>query len=173
MKKIILVTAFSISLCFARAQNFPSDFEGHWQGELQWFKPGNAKAQRVNMQLIIQKTDTAGTWQWQLVYGEQNKDNRPYLLKAVDTAKGHWVIDERNGILLDHFWVGNRLAGAFTVEHTTIINAFRREGDAILVEFYSTGSKEIRSSGGSGAIPPVSSYQAKAYQFAVLKKKED
>ncbi|MGZ5287820.1 MAG: hypothetical protein ACXWB9_11565 [Flavisolibacter sp.] len=173
MKTIVIMTVLLFSGLTTFAQNFPSDFLGHWEGELQWYKTGNKAPQNIKMQLVIQKTDTAGTYLWKLVYGEQNTDNRPYLLKAIDTAKGHWVVDERNGILLDHYWVGNRLTGAFTVENTTILNSFRLEGDALLVEFYSTSAKPVRTSGGSSDIPSVFSYQAKAYQLAVLKKKKD
>src|SRR4051812_33923622 len=83
------------------AQSFPKDFVGHWQGELEWFQAG--KTQKIKMQLIIHRADTAGQYSWQIVYGEKAEDNRPYLLKPVDTARGHWIIDERDGILLDQY----------------------------------------------------------------------
>lgn len=173
MKKFILVTALFFFAANAFCQEFPSGFAGHWQGELQWFKAGSTVPQKVNMQLIIQKTDTPGTWHWQLVYGKQSVDSRPYLLRAIDSVKGHWVVDERNGILLDHYWIGNRLAGSFSVEGTTILNSFRREGDSLVVEFYSNGSGPVRTSGGSNDIPAVNSFAAKAYQYAILKKRKD
>ena len=95
MKYLILtVTILICQLCYA--QKFPASFTGHWQGELTWYKQNSKAPQKVKMQLIIQPSDTTGQFTWQLIYGENNKDNRPYLLKPVDTAKGHWIVDERN-----------------------------------------------------------------------------
>ena len=75
------------------------------------------------MQLIVPPTDTAGIYTWQLIYGNKGEDNRPYLLRLVDSAKGHWQVDERNGIILDQYIVGNRFTSAFTVQTTTIIDS--------------------------------------------------
>lgn len=170
---------FSI-LCIAvvltglvRAQDFPERFIGHWEGELIWFQAGKKLPQKVNMQLIIGLSDTAGQYTWQLIYGRKNEDNRPYLLKAVDTSRGHWIIDERDGIILDHYWTGNRFTGAFTVQSTTILNSFWLEGDRLLVEFFSAGTTPVRKSGGaSKEVPVVESYGIKSFQKALLRKRK-
>lgn len=147
---------------------------GHWEGELEWFQPGRKDPQRVKMQLIILPADTAGQYTWQIIYGEKNEDNRPYLLKPVDTAKGEWVIDERNGILLNHYWVGGRFTSAFTVQNSTIFDSYWIEDDRLVAEFYSISAKPVSTTGGSGDdVPLVHSYATKAYQKAVLKRKEN
>jgi hypothetical protein len=106
----ILVLLFGILFGHvAKAQSFPQSFIGHWKGTLEWYQSGKQEPQKVTMQLIIRPADTAGQYTWQLIYGERGEDNRPYLLKPVDSAKGHWVVDERNGILLDAYLVGNKL----------------------------------------------------------------
>lgn len=156
----------------ARAQNIPKEFIGHWEGELQWFQVGKKDPQKVKMQLIIQPADTAAQYTWQIIYGEKSEDNRPYLLKPVDTSKGHWVIDERNGILIDQYWIGNRFTSNFTVQSSTILNSYWMEGNELIAEFYSISSKPITTSGGTSEdIPTVNSYAAKAYQKAILKKR--
>src|SRR5687767_6059456 len=102
---------FVLAACIinsARTQDIPKKFIGHWKGDLYWYKTGEKTAQKVKMQLIIRPSDTIGHYTWQIIYGENNADNRPYILKPVDTAMGHWIVDERNGIVLDQYWVGNR-----------------------------------------------------------------
>lgn len=157
----------------ASAQNFPSDFIGTWQGELQWFQQGKPTPQKVNMQLAIQPTGMAGVYEWKLVYGDGGRDTRPYLLKQQDSAGIHWIIDEQNGILLDHYWFAGRFQGSFSVMQSTITNSFYIQGDSLVVEFISTSSEAVRTSGGEEKdIPLVRSYRVKSYQKAVLRKKK-
>jgi hypothetical protein len=172
--KILLgVLALYIGIS-VQAQQFPQSFIGHWEGNLQWFQTGKKLPQNVKMQLIIQPADTAGHFTWQLMYGDKGQDNRPYVLKPVDTAKGHWVVDERNGILLDEYWTGNRLHCAFTVQSTTIINSYWLEGDKLMIEFFSLSAKPVRASGyGTEESPNVDSYSVKGFQKAVLKRRSN
>ena len=67
------------------------------------------------MELRIQPSDSAHRFSWQIIYGNANEDNRPYTLIAKDSSKGHWVIDEHNGIVLDQYWIAGKFCGAFTV----------------------------------------------------------
>ncbi len=173
MKYAIFVLICLSGSTILPAQDFPATFLGHWEGDLEWFQTGKKTPQKVNMQLFVAPSDSINTYTWKLVYGEKNQDSRPYLIKAADSSKVHWIIDERNGILLDHYWTGNCLTGAFTVQQTTIINNFRVEGDQLIVEFYAIAAKPVRISGGSGEeVPEVSSYGEKSYQKAVLRKKK-
>lgn len=156
-------------LALSSAGQFPQSWLGNWKGEMHWFKNGATEPQKVPMQLRIGEGDSSGTYQWQIQYGDAGADNRPYLLKAVNAAAGHWVIDERNGIILDQFWLGNRLCGAFTVQSSSILNSYWLEGEELHVEFYSLSAKPVRSSGeGTEESPKVDSYRAGSYQKAVL-----
>lgn len=155
----------------AQSSSFPESWVGSWKGELQWFKSGKADPQKVNMELHIRPADSAGQFTWQIVYGSASEDNRPYILKAKDIAAGHWVIDERNGIVLDQFWVGNKFSGAFTVQNNTIINSYLIAGDEMMIEFYSISAKPLATSGsGTEESPKVDSYKMNSYQKAVLKR---
>lgn len=163
---ILLFVASSLN-----AQNL-SRFIGHWEGELQWFQTGKKDPQKAKMQLIIQPADTLGQYTWQIVYGEKSEDNRPYLLKPVDTSNGHWAIDERNGIIIDQYWTGNRFTSMFTVQNSTILDSYWIDGDKLIAEFYATGTKPNTTSGaGTEDSPTVNSYAVKSYQKAVLKRK--
>ena len=165
---------FFLSGNFSFSQTaFPKDFLGHWEGTLNWYQAGKKTPQTVKMQLVILPGDSANTYSWQIIYGDKGEDNRPYILKAVDTSKGHWQIDERNGIIIDQYFVGNRFTSAFTVQTTTIIDSYWREGDALVAEFYGLTAKPVTTSGkGTEESPKVDSYGTKSYQRAVLKRKQ-
>jgi len=172
MKFNFAIAAFFVfTLANGQAGSFPKDWVGSWKGELEWFKTGKPEPQKVMMTLKITAADSTGNYGWQLVYGAAGEDNRPYLFKAKDPAKGHWVIDELNGIVLDQFWVGNKLCGAFTVAGNTIVNNYWMENGKLLVEFFSIAVKPIATTGnGTEQSPNVDSYRVGSYQKAILTK---
>lgn len=153
----------------AQTTTFPGSWLGTWKGTLSWYRPGTDAPQLVPMQLHITAADTG--YNWQLNYGSQAADLRPYRLLARDSARGHWVIDERNGIVLDQFWTGGRLSGAFTVQTSTLVNSYYLQGDSLIVEFYAMGAAPISTSGeGTASSPRVDSYRLQGYQKAVLRR---
>lgn len=173
MKSVVFLCCFFFSSLISVGQtSFPKDFIGHWVGTLSWYQVGKNSPQAVTMQLIIKPADSVNTYTWQLIYGDKGEDNRPYLLKPVDTTKGHWQIDERNGIILDQYFIGNRFTSAFTVQITTILNSYWREGKNLVAEFYGLTAKPVNTTGkGTEDSPKVDSYGTKSYQRAVLRKK--
>ena len=116
--------------------NFPQSFIGKWKGKLQWMVAGKP-TQTFTMQLNVLPTDTANQYTWQIIYGDAGKDNRPYILKPIDTAKGHWIVDERDGIMLDSYVHDNSIKGAFTVQGNTIVDNYTVVGNKMNVEFFS------------------------------------
>ncbi len=148
--------------------SFPQSFIGHWKGKLQWMVAGKP-ARQFTMQLLVQPADSAGQFTWQIIYGDSAKDNRSYILKAIDSVLGHWVIDERNGILLDGYVHGNSFHGAFTVQGNTIVDNYRVEKDQLHVEFYSIKLDDKKKSGkGTAETPFVDSYKISSYQMGTL-----
>lgn len=158
---------------FAQQKSFPQSWEGNWKGVLSWYKTGKTDPQEVNMELRIHPTDSAGTWTWQLVYGSVSQDNRPYKLIAKDSSGTHWVVDENNGIVLDQYWVANKLCGMFTVQSSTIINNYWIENGKLMIEFYSVSAKPIATTGhDTDESPTVDSYKIGSYQKAILQRSE-
>lgn len=155
----------------AAAQNseFPASWAGHWKGELQWFRTGNPEPRKVNMELHIQPAGDSVQYTWGITYGAATEEHRPYLLLPKDQATGHWQIDEKNGIVLDQFLVGNTFSGAFTVQGNTIVNSYRLENDRLLVEFFSLSAKPLAATGNdTEESPRVDTYRVGSYQRAVL-----
>ncbi|HEX2845375.1 MAG TPA: hypothetical protein VHN59_02415 [Chitinophagaceae bacterium] len=168
MKYLFLFGCLFIFSPALKAQpGFPYTWEGNWKGEMHWHTETGKEPKKVNMELRIHRQDTA--WGWQMIYGSPSEDNRPYTLFARDTAKGHWAINEHNGIVLDQFFLAGRLSGAFTVGNTTILNTYQVQGDSMVVEFNSLQAKPLSISGkGTKDSPAVESYKIKGYQRAVL-----
>ena len=170
----LIIFLFSSSSIFAQAPgiSFPGSFIGKWKGKLQWIVTGKP-TQIFTMQLRVLPTDTAGIYTWQIIYGDKEQDNRPYQLKAVDTSKGHWIIDENNGIVLDNYVFKNCLKGAFTVMGNTIVNNYCIENDELTVEFSTIKLADKKSTGkGTDDSPYVDSYRISSYQVGILKKTE-
>ena len=173
MKAIIVLFFLLVSFSSRAQKDVPKQFAGHWRGEVEWHRQGRDTAQKFKMQLIIEPTDTANQYSWKIVYGEKGEDTRPYTLKAVDTARGHWLVDENNGILLDQYWIGNKFYSVFSLGATTIVNSYWREGEHLLVEFASYPTKPVRTSGaGTEELPTVESYSVRSYQKAILSRVE-
>jgi hypothetical protein len=138
---------------------------------MQWMKAGKEPTS-FSMQLRIFPADSIGQYNWQIIYGDQQTDNRPYLLKPIDAAKGHWTIDERNGILLDSYLHGLSFHGAFTVQGNTIVDNYSLQADGRMqVEFFSIALDNKKTTGyGTEEVPLVVSYRIGSYQSGVLEK---
>jgi hypothetical protein len=167
---ISVVTAPGLAQEKNGVQSFPKDFIGKWTGSLTWH-PAGKEMQTVAMRLNIQPETGKSVYSWQLIYGDAAKDNRPYHLKPVDTAVGHWVIDENDGILLDGYWIGNRFISAFSVQGNSITAVYWLEGKEMHIEMISTKVVASRESGkGTAEVPNVLSYPVSSYQKAILFK---
>ena len=176
MKNLLFLLIFISSFSFAQKvkveKPFPLDFIGKWQGKLKWYSNGKFKT-AFTMRLTVQPTDSAGKYTWQIVYGDDKKDNRPYFLRAIDTAKGHWVVDEDDGIKIDTYIAGNNAHSAFTVGNSTIVDNYSVSGNTMTVEFFTVLLKELTKSGlGTEDVPNVDSYKVVSFQKGELKKIE-
>jgi hypothetical protein len=167
----LLVAITVVFNVYGQSNTFPQSWTGNWKGELQWYKGTAKEPQKVNMELRIHPTDSAGKYSWQIIYGSETADNRPYILLAKDTAKGHWAIDENNGIVLDQFWLANKFCGAFTVKNSTVVNNYWIDNGKLIVEFYSISAKPVAITGkGTEESPSVDSYKVSSYQKAILSR---
>ncbi|ULQ52347.1 hypothetical protein [Flavihumibacter fluvii] len=175
IRLVLCLFSFTITgICFAQnaESTFPASWQGKWKGTLDWYQ-GPVKRQSVDMELHILPTDSADQYSWRLIYGKQQQDNRPYILRPYDKSKGHWLIDELNSIILDQFLIGDRFCGSFSVGGNTILNTYALSGDSLVVEFYNSQEKAIAITGGRDTtIPKVKSYGIRSFQRAVLKRSD-
>lgn len=168
--QFLIVVLLSLSSTAQSKSGFPASFVGNWKGNLEWIVAGKT-TQTFAMQLEINAADSSDHYNWKIVYGDKQSDVRPYTLKPVDTAKGHWIIDEHNGILLDGYVHHNSFHGAFTVQGSTIVDNYTLENGRIKVEFYNIKLGDKKQSGaGTEDSPFVDSYKISSYQVGFLEK---
>ncbi len=94
--------------------SFPEDFFGIYTGTLHISsKSGESD---IAMEFHLLPTDTLGQYQYTLVYGaEDKKQERAYTLKEKNRAKGEYILDENNGIILHQKVIENRMYTLFEV----------------------------------------------------------
>jgi hypothetical protein len=180
MKKFALLTLF-FTLClslFAQPYQWPEDWLGSWQGTLTLETPGSDRVREFPMKLEISETDTAGSWNWIITYGEGEKaDVRPYLLVAQDSSMSHFLVDERNSILLDQYRIGNYMLSHFRVDSSLLFMRIRHEGDYLMSEISSGTLIDARLSGQgldeSVGVERVYSHRLKALQWARLRREKE
>ncbi len=154
---------------------FPNDWLGYWEGEVE-IHDVNGITQKLPIALDHQKTDTLGTYLWAIIYGEDTiAGRRQYYLKEVPDEKGHYIVDEKNTILLDHYYINGHLFSQFEVKGTHITSMMYKEGDQMHFDIISSKFNPIRTTHDTiyngEEIPEVKGFQTVRLQTAVLSKK--
>jgi hypothetical protein len=183
MKKIVL-RSFLLIMLFVRSTictsaqekhpvkvTFPQSFIGEWRGSLLYYKSNNT-TDTVAMELNILPTKASSEYYWQIIYGANKNDNRPYILKPVDSIAGKWIIDENNGIRLNGVFKGNRFMGAFAVGGNVIVDSYYLQGNELHIDFYSFKQEPTGKTGNSTEDSPnVDLFDIRSFQKAVLTRK--
>jgi hypothetical protein len=171
--RIIFFITFWIIATSGFSQNIPGDWIGSWYGILEIKNP-KGTSYSINMELHLQKTDTANNWRYTIVYDDgEHRDERRYNLTKADSLPGLFIIDENNGILLNEVQMGNRMFQRFSVMDNVIYGITTYEKGKITWELISDNEKLSYQSGkGDEEIPFVTTYLPVNYQRAVLTKKK-
>lgn len=153
-----------------RAQKFPDAYVGYWKGSLNIYS-GSAVKQTVTCMLEVLPADS-GRYDWIITYGDSGEDRRHYTLVPIDTAKGHWAIDENNGIVIDMFATGNKMTSLFSVGGSAIQISYWLEGnDVMMMELFVYPEKEKSSTGnGTEESPTVKVWKFSGYQLGKMKR---
>lgn len=155
---------------------FPRMSLGSWSGDLEIFN-SKGKLMSVPMTLEITTTELDSIFGWTIIYGEGDEvDKREYQLRLLDSDTKHYVVDEKNGILLDAYLLDETLVSTFKVEGNILTCTYALEDDHIIFSIYSYPEQVVRTSGDivhdGTQIPMVYSYQTQIYQKAILRKRE-
>ena len=151
---------------------FPDEWAGKWKGDVNIYN-GKGLVQSVPMELHISKADSALQWNWTLLYlpKDKPKDERPYLIKVIDAAKGHYIMDEKNSILLDGYYYGGVFYSSFEVQGSQLLVTYRMQGKNLMMEIAFGKGETINTTGGTSEdVPPVKSFAINGMQRAILKK---
>ena len=121
------------SFCQNEKPTFPNSWEGKWAGTLEVFRD-TGKVQELPMELHLLPIDTATTrsWTWTIIYGEDKEaGKRPYQLIEVDAQKGLYVIDEKNTIKVEGYFLGGAFLPMVRSAGQPPINENGKDGRAI------------------------------------------
>lgn len=175
MKQVFLFFAFFLLIQqnLIAQKNFPKSWEGSYKGKLQIYTLDSI-AMQVEMKLEIAQTTNDTLFQWKMTYiFNGNEDVRDYQLKVVDASKGHYIVDERNSIMIDAYYKNGVLTSFFEVEKSFIISEYSKIGEEIHFDIISakdspnlSGDQQVNGE----TIPEVSSFPVNGRQKAVLIK---
>jgi len=175
LETIFLVT-FLLFTTIASTQiddslDFPEKWQGEWAGELV-ISSAEGELQRLSMMLkILPLNDSTHTYT--IVYGEESEETtRPYYLVERDQAIGHYILDENNGIMIDDFYINNKLYSRFEVMGNLLLATLEQREGKLVYEIISGSLIPISMTGDtiidSEEIPPVHSYNIRVQQRALL-----
>ena len=150
-------------------KQFPDDYVGIYKGKL-YIENVKGK-QHVDMEFHLEATDSLNVFKYTLVYVVNGKPTpRNYTLKVVDRAKGSFIVDENNGILLDAKYIGNALYSVFEVQDNLLITTERFFDDYMMFEIIFSPKKNKVISNATEDKTEVVSYPVTTSQIAKLIK---
>jgi hypothetical protein len=162
----------------------PDAFLGRWQGTLRISpvedKTGNTpppKGGDVPMELHIEPLADGKGHTWRIIYNTgPRREVRDYVLLPNAKQPNSFVIDERNGMLIDARLVGQglftqfKLQDARKTQESLILARYERRGDALEVEILAFDVKSPRVTKDSQGKYEVASYVLQVVQRAELKQ---
>jgi hypothetical protein len=135
---------------------------GQWAGTMQLYHQGQLRDTVPVQFTVAPLADTAWTWrmEYRSVKYPQVKD---YVLRLLDRAKGHYVVDEGGGLVLDDYLIGNKLYSVFEVKGNLLTASYELLGEQLVFEV-TAGQKLPDARAG------VFSYTTVSVQRVVLKR---
>lgn len=145
---------------------------GHFIGELTSVNLQGTET-KFHMELKINERSDS-SYNFTLVYGKDSlRQERAYQL--IPDGKAHFILDEKNGILLDMSLGNGALVSVFLVQDNLLHVSYALSKKGIRFEL--TSSSTAKLTGGFAndmgeEIPYVQSYKTIAFQYAFLKRKK-
>ncbi|WP_152614595.1 hypothetical protein [Pseudoalteromonas luteoviolacea] len=144
MKKIFALCV-GLSAISLTAQAAPTEWQGFFKGQCELLAPGKGALYSFPMSLEV-GSPVNNRADWIVTYGEGVQARpRNYTLVTVDTAKGHYEVDENNGIIIDQYLFDNKFVSLFEFGDTKLNAEYELHSDGSLdVEIISYTADKIR-----------------------------
>ena len=143
---------------------------GTYSGELEIFDATGKAAGKTNMQVEIGAAESGAPRPFRILYGEPGKAPvRDYQLVATGEASNHFLNDEKSGILIDTYLIGDTLYSQFEVGGSRVDTRFQLTGDQLrseMVTYGVTAQRDTRPSFDSSFI--VRAFTLQGVQKALL-----
>jgi len=148
---------------------FPGDWTGKWKGNLKIYAAKGLE-KIVPMELIIKPSENPSVHKWVIVY---DSVPRHYELVLRDSSKGIYSIDEKNGIDIMSYVLGNHFVSRFTIMGSMLDCEYHLlNHDEMVFEIRSGKDEHNWTTGNvvmqSDSIPPVGVYNISTLQTASL-----
>lgn len=152
--------------------SFPASWQGKWSGNLEIYSP-KGLAQTVPMELHILPIENTKNYTWTIIYGEDKvAGKRPYELQPIDPENGVYLIDEKNSIKIEAYYLSGKLYSRFEVMGSLLLTAVEKDGDHLIFEIISGKLEPVSVTGDETVegeeIPAVKAYPVGVRQRAVL-----
>lgn len=147
---------------------------GHWKGSCDIIQPGSPDViYEVEMERIVEPTEDPSRYTWQIIYRTPDSEQlRDYTLVVVDEERGHYQVDENNGIVIDMYYYTNGiLAQNFDVGNIRIIGHETYKGRKLNLQLLAGGLTPATTSGTADF--EVNAYPFFSNQYCNLRKKRN
>ena len=162
-----------ISQPIAETITFPGSWKGVYRGDLEIYGAAGL-LQSVIMELEIVPLKNTDQWIWAITYGPDSvAGRRSYELVIVDSAVGHYQIDEKNSIVLDAFLRGDIFTSRFSVMGNLLDCTYEKSGDEIIFTIIAGKETTVETGGGviaGDTIPVVQGYPVGVVQRGRLRR---
>jgi hypothetical protein len=176
MKKSLFLFVFSLTaIVSVHAQSVLSEWEGAYEGEM---IVGNTTRSNDTVKVSFELTplEADSTWTYRMTYhsdkfGEIVKD---YQLTRVGDSKIDFLLDEKDGIIIEMSLMNNCFYSMFEVMDNIYSTSLRKSGDKLQFDLFSSKMKEGTITKNEAEKPEevfeVTSYKPGLHQTIVFKR---
>jgi len=150
--------------------DFPKDWSGKWRGSLKVYS-GLGLQYTIKMEVHLLPQEDSKNYDYTIIYDSPERfDKRLYELVVVDPSQGLFLVDEKNSILIESYFIGGKWFQRFEVAENMLNCSLEQVGDQLIWEITSGKTPPISVTGDTSLedILEVKTYPVGVYQRAVL-----
>lgn len=176
MKKILfLISVILFCASDVSAQSALNDWEGEYKGQMA-IGYANGRSDSLDVTFELRTIEKDSSWTYKMLYnsktfGEVLKD---YEIKRVGINPASYVLDEKDGTLIDMTYMDGCLYDMFEVMDNYFISTFCKNGDDLRFDLFMSSSKPsavtVSEEDEEGETYEVISYKPLLHQTVVLEK---
>jgi len=166
---ITIVLLLFVSPMKAGQMGLPAAWDGVWRGTTTLFW-AMGKVETAAMELHVSPLTDGKAKTWQVSYEfSDRREARAYEIRPADGA-GRFIIDEKNGFLIDNYLSGNTLYSQFTINGNLVTTRFELQGKTMAVELTMFDARNPRRTKLTGGNFEVASFSPKYIQRGILRR---
>ncbi|MFK7783887.1 MAG: hypothetical protein AB8B56_02165 [Crocinitomicaceae bacterium] len=144
MKKIVLNSIRSLgAISSTHAQSILADWEGTYEGEMivgNLSRPNDSV--KVEFEFLSLEMNTAWTYRMTYLSDKYGTIVKDYQLTRVGDSKANFLLDEKDGIIIEMSLMNNCFYSMFEVMDNIYSTTLRKSGETIHFDLFSSNMKE-------------------------------